>query len=95
VTRTAASGRRPATAPAPNTGYGQYFSGRSLATCNGQSFGDILGSGGPLFYNYNAATGTGTQISVVAFQEPPQCLMGPQFGSIVQGVYNAIQSTTP
>lgn len=108
----------------PNTATGQYFGGRSLATCRGDSFSDVAGtggsgpngepglqdhglwcnltegsSGGPMFYDFDTATGTGTQISVVSFKEPPipegPYLMGPQFGSMVEGVYDAIESTTP
>ena len=104
----------------PDSLYGQFFGGRSLATCTGSSFSDILGtgntgpgnvpglkdhglwctlnegsSGGPMFYDYDAATGTGTQVSVISFPEPPEYIMGPQFGSVVQGVYDAIEDLAP
>ncbi|GAA4486666.1 peptidase [Actinoallomurus oryzae] len=56
-------------------------------------------SGGPMLYDYDSSTGTGTQISVISFKEPLGTsglyVMGPQFGSVVEGVYDAIGALTP
>jgi hypothetical protein len=87
------------------------YDGSDLAWCWGTTIRDTFGgssdyglncnltggsSGGPWFFGFNTAAGTGTQGSVNSFKyragQFKNYMWGPVFGSVVQNVFNQAQN---